>query len=97
MPDGGGAYLLPRLVGPMKAKQLMMLADDLSASEAATLGLVTKMVARRRTLAATAALAERLANGPTRTYALTKWLVNRSLESSATRPSPTRRWRRNTT
>jgi 2-(1,2-epoxy-1,2-dihydrophenyl)acetyl-CoA isomerase len=82
VPDGGGAYLLPRLVGPMKAKQLMMLADDLSATEAATLGLVTTVVAADELLAATAALAERLASGPTRTYALTKWLVNRSLESS---------------
>ncbi len=82
VPDGGGAYLLPRLVGPMKAKQLMMLADDLSAAEAAMLGLVTTVVAADELLAATAGLAERLASGPTRTYALTKWLVNRSLESS---------------
>lgn len=82
VPDGGGAYLLPRLVGPIKAKQLMMLADDLSAADADALGLLHAVVPDDELRAATTALAQRLAAGPTRSLALTKWLVNRSLESS---------------
>jgi 2-(1,2-epoxy-1,2-dihydrophenyl)acetyl-CoA isomerase len=82
VPDGGGAYLLPRLVGPTKAKQLMMLADDLTVDDAVALGLIFSVVQPDELRTATAALATRLAGGPTRTHALTKWLVNRSLDSS---------------
>lgn len=82
VPDGGGAYLLPRLVGTTRAKQLMMLAEDLSATEALALGLVFSVVALDELRNATTALADRLALAPTRTLALTKWLVNRSLDSS---------------
>jgi 2-(1,2-epoxy-1,2-dihydrophenyl)acetyl-CoA isomerase len=82
VPDGGGAYLLPRLVGPTKAKQMMMLADDVSAQEALSLGLVYSVVSADDLRAATTTLAARLASAPTRALAMTKWLVNRSLESS---------------
>lgn len=80
--DGGGAYLLPRLVGLMKAKELMMLADDLPAVEAHELRIVTRVVPREELVTATDELARRLAAAPTRTLALTKWLLNRSLDSS---------------
>jgi 2-(1,2-epoxy-1,2-dihydrophenyl)acetyl-CoA isomerase len=82
VPDGGGAYLLPRLVGPMRAKELMMLADDLPAERAYQLGLVTSVVPRPELRGETEKLVERLAAAPTRTLALCKWLVNRSLDSS---------------
>jgi 2-(1,2-epoxy-1,2-dihydrophenyl)acetyl-CoA isomerase len=82
VPDGGGAYLLPRLVGPMRAKELMMLADDLPADRALQLGLFTSVVPRAELRAATEKLVERLAGAPTRTLALCKSLVNRSLDSS---------------
>lgn len=80
--DGGGAYLLPRLVGLMRAKELMFLADDLSAAEAHRLGIVTTVAPLDDLPAATDALVERLVAAPTRTLALTKWLLNRSLDSS---------------
>jgi len=80
--DGGGAYLLPRLVGLMKAKELMFLADDLSAEEAQQLGIVRSVVPADQLRATTDELAARLAAAPTRTIALTKWLLNRSLDSS---------------
>lgn len=82
VPDGGGAYLLPRLVGPMKAKELMMLAEDLPADRAHELGLVTSVVPADQLRLAVEELVARLAAAPTRTLALCKWLVNRSLESS---------------
>lgn len=81
VPDGGGAYLLPRLVGVTKAKELLFLGDDLSAPEAERIGLITRVVAAAELETEASALATRLASGPTRSIALSKWLVNRSLES----------------
>jgi 2-(1,2-epoxy-1,2-dihydrophenyl)acetyl-CoA isomerase len=81
VPDGGGAYLLPRMVGVRRAKELLFFGDDLSATEAAELGLVNKVVAADELDAAVEAWTERLAVAPTRSLALTKWLVNTSLES----------------
>jgi 2-(1,2-epoxy-1,2-dihydrophenyl)acetyl-CoA isomerase len=82
VPDGGGTYLLPRLVGPMRAKELMMLADDVPAGRAHDLGLVTSVVTAGELRSSVEELAGRLAAAPTRSLALCKWLVNRSLESS---------------
>ncbi len=79
--DTGGAYLLPRLVGIQRAKELMFLGDDVSAEEAERIGLINRVVDPGELAEATAALAGRLAAGPTRALALMKWLVNRSLES----------------
>jgi 2-(1,2-epoxy-1,2-dihydrophenyl)acetyl-CoA isomerase len=82
VPDGGAAYLLTRLVGPHTAKRLLLLADDVGAEEAVALGLVHRVVPLAALRAATEELVGRLAVGPTRTYALTKWLVNRSIDSA---------------
>ncbi|MBI2706430.1 MAG: enoyl-CoA hydratase/isomerase family protein [Actinobacteria bacterium] len=81
VPDGGGAYLLPRLIGVQKTKELLFFGDDLRASDAAALGLVNRVVPRDELAPTAEQWAERLAAGPTRSIALTKWLVNRSLES----------------
>ncbi|OPC82403.1 enoyl-CoA hydratase [Embleya scabrispora] len=84
VPDGGSAYLLPRLVGPQKAKELMFFGDDLPAAEALRIGVVNKVVPADELDATAREWAERLATGPTRAYAFTKHLVNRSLESDRT-------------
>lgn len=81
VPDGGGAYLLPRLIGLHKTKELMFFGDSLPAEQAAALGLVNLVVDDDRLEEVAAEWAGRLAAGPTRSIALTKWLVNRSLES----------------
>ncbi len=81
VPDGGGGYFLPRLVGLGKAMELAMLADEVSGPEAERIGLVNKCVPTEEFEAATAALAQRLANGPTRAYGLIKELIYKSLES----------------
>lgn len=80
-PDAGGAYLLARLVGPQKAKELFFFGDDVPADEAARLGLVNKVVARSELQNEVAAWAARLAAAPTRAIAITKHLTNKALES----------------
>lgn len=80
-PDGGGAYLLPRLVGVQKAKELIFFGDDLPATEAARLGLVSKVVPRAQVEGTAGELARRLAAGPTKAIGMAKWLLNRSLDS----------------
>ncbi|MEZ5141696.1 MAG: enoyl-CoA hydratase-related protein [Acidimicrobiales bacterium] len=84
VPDGGGAYLLPRLIGVQRTKQLMFFGDKVTADEAAALGLVNEVVPADELAATAEAWARRLAAGPTRSISLTKWLVNRSLESDRT-------------
>ncbi|WP_328506887.1 enoyl-CoA hydratase/isomerase family protein [Streptomyces sp. NBC_00391] len=81
VPDGGGAYLLPRLVGPQRAKELMFFGDALSAADAERLGLVNRVVAAQDLEKTAREWAERLAAGPTRALALTKHLVNASLDT----------------
>jgi 2-(1,2-epoxy-1,2-dihydrophenyl)acetyl-CoA isomerase len=80
VPDGGGAYLLTRLVGPHVAKQLYLFGDDVSAADAQRLGLVLHVAPQTETMSTALALARRLAAGPTRTLGATKRLINHALE-----------------
>ncbi len=82
MPDAGGAYLLPRAVGLHKAKELLLLGDDLSAADAHRLGVAMQVVPGDELDGAVAALTDRLCSLPTKALAMTKWLCNRSFESS---------------
>lgn len=81
VPDGGGAYLLPRLIGPQKTKELMFFGDDLPADAALALGLVNRVVPADELAGAASDWARRLAAQPTKMLSLTKMMVNRSLES----------------
>ena len=81
-PDGSGTYHLPRLVGMKKAMELALLAERFDAASALQLGLVNRVVPLAELESATIALAERLARGPSRAYANTKRLLNRSLTST---------------
>ncbi|MQA84287.1 MAG: enoyl-CoA hydratase/isomerase family protein [Streptosporangiales bacterium] len=79
VPDLGGAFFLPRLVGMQRAKELMLLAPEVDAAEAHRLGLVNAVApdadaARRHAVE----LAGRLAAGPRFAISLTKRLVNAS-------------------
>jgi 2-(1,2-epoxy-1,2-dihydrophenyl)acetyl-CoA isomerase len=80
-PDAAGAYLLTRLVGPQRAKQIYLFGDDIPAKEALDLGLVNQVVPAADLLDVAEELAGRLAAGPTRTHAVTKRLVNRALDT----------------
>ena len=64
------------------AMALLMLGDDVSAQRAYEIGLITRVVPPGQLTEEVTTLAVRLASGPTRALALTKWLVNRSLDGS---------------
>ena len=81
VPDGGGAYLLPRLVGPQRAKELMFFGDALPAEDAQRMGLVNRVVPAADLETTAREWSTRLATGPTRALALTKHLVNTSLDT----------------
>ncbi len=76
--DGGGAYLLCRLVGAAKATELIMLGSPLTAQEAQQLGLVTKILPKESFKEGVKLFAEKLANGPSQTYKFMKSLVNQA-------------------
>ncbi|MGA2838207.1 MAG: enoyl-CoA hydratase-related protein [Acidimicrobiales bacterium] len=80
-PDAGGAYLLARLIGPQKAKELFFFGDDVPAREAERLGLVNKVVPRERLMEEVAVWAARLAAGPTKAIGVAKYLTNRALDT----------------
>lgn len=81
VPDAGGAWLLPRLVGLQKAKELMFFGDSVPATEAERMGLVNRVVPADDLAKVAGEWAQRLADGPTPALALTKELLNRSLDS----------------
>jgi 2-(1,2-epoxy-1,2-dihydrophenyl)acetyl-CoA isomerase len=82
MPDAGAAYLLPRIVGPQRAKELMFFGEALSAADCERWGIANRVVPATELRATVDDLAGQLATGPSKAIAMTKWLVNRSHESS---------------
>ncbi|MCL2725428.1 MAG: enoyl-CoA hydratase-related protein [Polyangiaceae bacterium] len=68
MPDGGGTFWLPRLLGTARALKAIFLADELAAKELDALGLVVSVVPPEELGAATMALAQRLEAGPPLAY-----------------------------
>jgi 1,4-dihydroxy-2-naphthoyl-CoA synthase len=80
VPDGGGGYTLPRLIGLGRALEMALLADEVSGPEAERIGLVNRCVPLVEFEETTRALAKRLATGPTRTYGLIKELMYKSLD-----------------
>lgn len=80
VPDYGVSWLLPRLVGLRRARELCLLADTLPAAEAAELGLVTRVVAADDLAGDAAAVAGRLAEGAGVALKLTKRLLTESFD-----------------
>src|SRR5438128_1441273 len=80
--DLGGSYVLPRLVGVHKAKELALLADIISAQEAEKLGIVNRVVPAAELDAFVDDWAARLAAGPPLALSMTKKLLNDSLAMS---------------
>jgi 2-(1,2-epoxy-1,2-dihydrophenyl)acetyl-CoA isomerase len=80
IPDAGGTWVLPRLVGPARARGLAMLAEPLTAEKAEAWGLIWKCVDDDKLEAEVAAVSSRLAAAATYGLALTK----RALAASST-------------
>ena len=76
--DFGGSWLLPRLVGMHRAKELALFADIISAKEAAEMGLVNRVVPAGELDAFVADWAKRLAAGPPIALGMTKRLLSNS-------------------
>lgn len=73
--DMGAAYLLPRVVGLARATEILMFGDAIDAQRAYDIGLVHRVVEAAALPAETAALAQRIATGPTAAYAATKLML----------------------
>src|SRR5216117_1397077 len=81
VPDGGGSWLLSRVVGLARAKELIFTADIIDAAEAARIGLVNRVVPATELMATTRALAEKIAAGPPAVLKMAKHMVNRAATS----------------
>jgi 2-(1,2-epoxy-1,2-dihydrophenyl)acetyl-CoA isomerase len=79
IPDSGGTYFLPRLIGFQKASALMMLGDKIGAVEAERLGMVYKVLPNEGFDTAAMQIATQLSHMPTKGLALTKKALNRSM------------------
>lgn len=79
IPDSGGTFFLPRLIGFQRASALAMTGDKVSAEEALQMGLVYKVVSEESFETSVQQLAEQLAQMPTKALGLTKRLLNQSL------------------
>lgn len=84
VPDSGGTYFLPRLVGMQKATAWMMLGDKVSAEEAERSGMIYKVFADDRFEADSWSLAQVLSQLPTKGLVLTKMLLNESYANDLT-------------
>jgi enoyl-CoA hydratase/carnithine racemase len=80
--DFGGSWLLPRLIGMHRAKELAFFADIIAAKEAAELGLVNRVVPASQLDAFVADWADRLAAGPPLALSMTKRLLTNSFAMS---------------
>jgi 2-(1,2-epoxy-1,2-dihydrophenyl)acetyl-CoA isomerase len=74
-PDSGATWLLPRRVGPVRARELLVLGRALDGGEAAEWGIVHRAVPTDRLDVEVGDLVDRLATGPTVALGLTKWLL----------------------
>jgi 2-(1,2-epoxy-1,2-dihydrophenyl)acetyl-CoA isomerase len=81
VPEFGSTFLLSRLVGLAKAKELALLGRIIDAQEALDIGLVSRVVPHEQLMPETMALATTLAQGPTRTLGLVKEVLHRGLVS----------------
>jgi 2-(1,2-epoxy-1,2-dihydrophenyl)acetyl-CoA isomerase len=79
LPDAGGTWILPRLVGPRRALAMMLLAEPVTAEAAFAMGLVTHLFEEAEFEQGVAHLAARLARGPALAFRLTKKAVAASL------------------
>lgn len=84
IPDSGGTFFLPRIIGMQKALALMMTGDKVTADEAEKLNMIYKSIEDESFEEEIAILSSKLAQMPTRGLGLTKKAVNLSFSNSLT-------------
>lgn len=82
VPDSGGTFFLPRLIGFQKASALMLLGDKVSATEAEQLGMIYKVISPENFSEEVDKIATTMANMPTKALGMTKRLLNQSMTNS---------------
>ena len=82
VPDAGGTWILPRLVGRARAMGLSLLGEKLSAEQAEQWGLIWKVVDDSQLLQESISLSQKLAEGPTKGYGLIKKAMHASSGNS---------------
>ena len=82
IPDSGGTFFLPRIIGTQKALALMMTGDKIKANEAESMNMIYKSVSDDEFESFVQSFAHKLAKMPTRGLGLTKKAVNQSLSNS---------------
>ncbi len=82
IPDSGGTFFLPRLIGFQRASALIMLGDKVSAKDAETMGMIYKAIADADFDTEVDKLAVKLANMPTAGLAFTKKALNQSMHNN---------------
>ena len=82
IPDSGGTFFLPRIVGFQRASALMMTGDKVSASEALQMGMVYKIFPAENFMEEVKKFAENIAQMPTKALVATKELLNQSFSNS---------------
>ena len=75
-PDSGATWLLPRLIGVVRARELLLLGRELTGTEAVEWGLIYRTAQAQDLDRVAGELAEHLASGPTVSLGLTKWLLS---------------------
>ena len=81
IPDSGGTYYLPRIIGRSKASALMMLGDKVSAEEAERMGMIYKVVADEEFDAVITKTCQKLSQMPTLGLGLTKRALHKSFQN----------------
>ncbi|MES2590471.1 MAG: enoyl-CoA hydratase-related protein [Bacteroidota bacterium] len=82
VPDNGGSFFLPRLIGFGKASALMMLGDKISAADAEKMGMIYKVVEDNKLHEEGMLTAKTLAAMPTKALGMTKYMLNQSMDNS---------------
>ena len=91
VPDVGSTWMLPRLIGRARAQAMMMLGEKIPAATALDWGMVYKVTEDAELMETAQALAAKLANGPTRAYALIRQGLRDCLDKPLTEALMTER------
>jgi len=82
VPDSGGTFILPRMIGFQKASALMMLGDKISADDAERMGMIYKVFSDDEFASESEKLALKLANMPTKALGYIKHMLNQSMTNN---------------